>query len=99
MGGLDLCYGRYDNSKHPISNSDKDYYPGIDYNNVRIKDFFDVRHHDRNLQQRDLPRMPWHDVTFRIKGPMVSDVANHLMEYWNFTVLQKKIAPIVNKSA
>lgn len=39
MGGLDLCYGRYDSSNHPISSNSNNLYPGIDYNNVRIRDF------------------------------------------------------------
>jgi phospholipase D1/2 len=39
MGGLDLCYGRYDSYAHPININDCKMYPGIDYNNVRIKDF------------------------------------------------------------
>lgn len=43
MGGLDLCYGRYDSPEHPVSKNDKLMYPGIDYNNVRIKDFMEVR--------------------------------------------------------
>jgi phospholipase D1/2 len=42
MGGLDLCYGRYDNNDHTIKDNSKSLYPGIDYNNVRIKDFVDV---------------------------------------------------------
>jgi phospholipase D1/2 len=40
MGGLDLCYGRYDSLNHPINNNSKNMYPGIDYNNIRKKDFF-----------------------------------------------------------
>lgn len=39
MGGLDLCYGRYDNQKHCIDSNCSKLYPGIDYNNVRIQDF------------------------------------------------------------
>ena len=39
MGGLDLCYGRFDTSAHPINDNNPEFYPGIDYNNVRIKDF------------------------------------------------------------
>jgi phospholipase D1/2 len=39
LGGLDLCYGRYDSNYHPVNKNDSKMYPGIDYNNVRIKDF------------------------------------------------------------
>ena len=53
MGGLDLCYGRMDNSNHEIFDSSyestyqtqsiREYWPGIDYSNSRIKDFYNVR--------------------------------------------------------
>ena len=29
MGGLDLCYGRYDSCSHPINSNSKEMYPGI----------------------------------------------------------------------
>lgn len=38
MGGLDICYGRYDRNSHPLF-GDEDMYPGIDYNNMRKRDF------------------------------------------------------------
>lgn len=79
MGGLDLCYGRYDSPEHPVSKNDKLMYPGIDYNNVRIKDFMEVRKFQSDLQQRNLPRLPWHDVAFKVTGKMVADVANHFV--------------------
>ena len=43
VGGLDLCWGRYDNNQHPIyeaPNPENIYeFPFIDYANNRIKDF------------------------------------------------------------
>lgn len=41
MGGLDLCYGRWDTNQHPIadchpSNLDEIVFPGQDYNNARF---------------------------------------------------------------
>ena len=43
IGGLDLCWGRYDTHDHPIieyEREDKNYsFPGIDYSNARINDF------------------------------------------------------------
>lgn len=79
MGGLDLCYGRYDSNDHPINKNDKTMYPGIDYNNVRIKDFIEVSNYKAEMQERNLPRMPWHDVAFKVTGKMVADVANHFI--------------------
>jgi len=31
--------------------------------------------------------MPWHDVAFKVEGETASNVANHFVEYWNFTLL------------
>ena len=42
MGGFDICYGRYDTSKHWVDDNSSENYPGIEYNNARIKDFANV---------------------------------------------------------
>lgn len=43
MGGLDICFGRMDNQKHLLhDNDEKEFWPGIDYSNSRIKDFVNV---------------------------------------------------------
>jgi len=46
LGGLDLCYGRMDSNAHNLTDpgtkhGDEElfWWPGIDYSNVRIKDF------------------------------------------------------------
>jgi len=43
MGGFDLCYGRFDTSEHLLNHNDPKWYPGIEYNNIRTKDFANVR--------------------------------------------------------
>ena len=43
IGGLDLCYGRMDDHKHKLKDTDsKPFWNGIDYSNSRIKDFENV---------------------------------------------------------
>lgn len=79
MGGLDVCYGRYDSHDHPIEDNSEKMYPGIDYNNVRIRDFVDVKHPEKDLQSRQQPRMPWHDVAYMVKGRMVGDLVHHFV--------------------
>ena len=53
MGGLDLCYGRYDTPTHLIDDNDPTYYPGIEYNNCRINDFVDVRNYRKENVTRN----------------------------------------------
>ena len=92
VGGLDLCWGRFDTNEHPIyepenKTNDPHYlFPGIDYSNARIRDFTKVYDYLKESSIRGKEtRMPWHDVHCRIIGPVVSDIARHFVERWNFS--------------
>ena len=90
VGGLDLCWGRWDTNVHLLveeSNSDQRYYwPGIDYANNRINDFSKVKEYLReNVDRNQKPRMPWHDVHCRLIGPVVYDIARHFVQRWNIS--------------
>lgn len=95
MGGLDLCYGRWDTNQHPIadchpSNLDEIVFPGQDYNNARIMDFQDVSHYqDNKLDRRDSSRMGWSDISISLSGPVVEDLRAHFVERWNFIYNEK----------
>ena len=91
MGGLDLCWGRYDTCSHDISEAQNDSniyrWPGIDYSNVRIKDFENVQNPNVDLVDRNIhPRMPWHDIQVLLEGPVVFDLCRHFIERWNFSI-------------
>ena len=86
VGGLDLCWGRYDNNFHPITEPKNTFYyfPFIDYSNARIRDFTNVQNYLIESANRDTEtRMPWHDVHTRVIGPVVADIARHFVERWN----------------
>ena len=88
VGGLDLCWGRYDTNEHPIyeaPNSEKKYnFPFIDYSNARICDFSNVENYLVESVPRDsCLRMPWHDIHTRLIGPVVNDISRHFIERWN----------------
>lgn len=95
MGGLDLCYGRWDNNQHPIadahpSNLDDIVFPGQDFNNARIMDFQDVAQFDQNkLDRRNSSRMGWSDISVCLRGPAVEDLRAHFVERWNFIYDEK----------
>ena len=94
LGGFDLCWGRYDNKEHPISeipNKDNIYlFPFMDYANERIKDFSYYNDYKISLISRNKDqRLPWHDVHARIIGPAVSDLTKHFSERWNFAVMSE----------
>ena len=95
MGGLDLCYGRWDTNQHPIadahpSNLDDIVFPGQDYNNARIMDFHDVSNWQKNkLDRKESSRMGWSDLSFSLRGPVVEDLRAHFVERWNFIFNEK----------
>ena len=87
MGGLDMCYGRWDTQEHPLCDLDGDIFPGIDYSNVRVADFEKVhRWKVDSVDRARVPRMPWHDVCISVTGIVVKDLWKHFMELWNHVV-------------
>ena len=70
VGGLDLCFGRYDSSTHELSDVHpagvpEEIWPGQDFNNNRVLDFQNVDDWTSNkLSKAEYGRMPWHDVWF-----------------------------------
>ncbi len=95
MGGLDLCYGRWDTNQHPIADAhpedlDKIVFPGQDFNNARIMDFQDVAHWQQNkLDRSTSSRMGWSDLSICLSGPVVEDLRAHFVERWNFIYDEK----------
>ncbi|KAF2643821.1 phospholipase D/nuclease [Massarina eburnea CBS 473.64] len=90
MGGLDLCYGRWDTNQHSIADAhpgdlDRIIFPGQDYNNARILDFQDVANWENNkLDRAQNSRMGWSDVSLCLTGPAVQDLRTHFSQRWNF---------------
>ncbi|GAA6062083.1 hypothetical protein JCM10212_006506 [Sporobolomyces blumeae] len=90
IGGLDICFGRWDTQTSPLSDVhptdfSRVLFPGQDYNNARVEDFQHVDRWVSNAQSRlEVARMPWHDIHSMLQGPAVLDVAQHFVERWNF---------------
>ncbi|GAA6040745.1 hypothetical protein JCM8097_003276 [Rhodosporidiobolus ruineniae] len=89
IGGLDLCFGRWDlKGNYPLADVHptdfgRTLFPGQDYNNARIQDFQSVDKWVSNQQSRlDAPRMPWSDIHSMMIGPAVLDVAQHFVEHF-----------------
>ncbi|GBC05685.1 hypothetical protein RclHR1_06370012 [Rhizophagus clarus] len=85
IGGLDLCFGRYDTHNHELADWYPDgvkrptIWPGQDYSNPRIKDFQNVVDYATSLVDKSqAPRMAWHDIS------IARDVARHFVQRWNF---------------
>ncbi|MCJ1319049.1 hypothetical protein MMC15_004382 [Xylographa vitiligo] len=95
IGGLDLCFGRWDNHQHPLADVhpagvQNEIWPGQDFNNNRIMDFQTVDDWKGNeLSKADYGRMPWHDVAMGVVGDCVYDIAEHFVLRWNFVKRDK----------
>ncbi|KAI1807211.1 phospholipase D/nuclease [Daldinia bambusicola] len=95
MGGLDMCFGRYDTNSHPIAdahpgNLDNIVFPGQDFNNARVYDFEGVDNWDHNkLDRTKSSRMGWSDIAISLKGPIVGSLINHFTDRWNFIFNEK----------
>lgn len=93
LGGLDLCYGRMDNSKHKLTDIVEPYmWEGADYSNLRVSDIYTPRQYETSMLDRTkTPRMPWHDVAVQLRGDSVIDLVRHFVQYWNFVNFQNKL--------
>lgn len=95
IGGLDLCFGRWDTRQHSLADVhpagvENEMFPGQDYNNNRIMDFQSVNDWKSNeLSKAEYGRMPWHDVAMGLVGDCVYDIAEHFVLRWNFVKRDK----------
>ncbi|KAK4192729.1 hypothetical protein QBC35DRAFT_483180 [Podospora australis] len=95
MGGLDMCFGRYDTNSHPIAdahpgNMNNIIFPGQDFNNARVFDFDSVDKWENNkLDRTKNSRMGWSDIALSLSGPIVDNLATHFCQRWNF-IFDKK---------
>lgn len=95
IGGLDLCFGRWDDHQHPLADVHPagvatEIWPGQDFNNNRVMDFQSVNDWKSNeLSKAEYGRMPWHDVAMGVVGDCVYDIAEHFVLRWNFVKRDK----------
>ncbi|KAG9009262.1 Phospholipase D1 [Tulasnella sp. JGI-2019a] len=98
MGGVDLCFGRWDTSQHILTDegesNGKDgsaqIWHGKDYSNARVSDFHDLDKPDEDMYDRSkVPRMPWHDIGVQIVGQPARDLCRHFIQRWNYLLRTK----------
>ncbi|GMM34089.1 phospholipase D [Saccharomycopsis crataegensis] len=107
LGGIDLCYGRYDTPDHVLvddaptafgdpngaasKNTRYQNFPGKDYSNPRVKDFFELdKPYESMYDRQKTPRMPWHDVHMVNAGQIARDLSRHFVQRWNYLIRQKR---------
>lgn len=90
IGGLDLCFGRYDTFEHKVGDNPPLIWPGKDYYNPRESEPNSWEDTMRDeLDRGKYPRMPWHDIHCALWGPPCRDVARHFVQRWNYAKRNK----------
>jgi phospholipase D1/2 len=100
VGGIDLCFGRWDCPQHPLvddkptgfepDDHPKDaehcqLFPGKDYSNPRVLDFFKLNEPYEEMYERSkVARMPWHDISMQVVGQPARDLTRHFVQRWNY---------------
>jgi len=106
VGGVDLCFGRWDTPQHPLvddkptgfepSDHPKDadhcqLWPGKDYSNPRIQDFYALnKPYEEMYDRQRVCRMPWHDISMQVVGQPARDLTRHFVQRWNYILRQRK---------
>ena len=67
MGGLDMCFGRWDTPQHSLVDAGEDgpegsqIWIGKDYSNPRVLDFHTLNRPEQDMYDRSkVARMPWY---------------------------------------
>ncbi|KKY30373.1 putative phospholipase d1 [Diaporthe ampelina] len=103
VGGIDLCFGRWDTPQHKLTDDkptgfepdevqnvprDAEHvqmFPGKDYTNPRVQDFFNLdRPYEEMYDRSKIPRMPWHDISMQVVGQPARDLTRHFVQRWNY---------------
>ncbi|KAL3424582.1 Phospholipase D1-like protein 2 [Phlyctema vagabunda] len=106
VGGIDLCFGRWDTPQHTVVDDkptgfeqsdlpkDADHcqlWPGKDYSNPRVQDFYKLSEPYAEMYDRSkTPRMPWHDVSMQVVGQPARDLTRHFVQRWNYILRGRK---------
>ena len=106
VGGIDLCFGRWDTPQHTLIDDkptgfepgeearDADHcqlWPGKDYSNPRVQDFYSLnKPYEEMYDRQKVARMPWHDISMQIVGQPARDLTRHFVQRWNYILRQRK---------
>ncbi|RDW60983.1 phospholipase-like protein D1 [Coleophoma cylindrospora] len=106
VGGIDLCFGRWDTPQHSVVDDkptgfeqsdlpkDADHcqlWPGKDYSNPRVQDFYKLQEPYAEMYDRSkTPRMPWHDISMQVVGQPARDLTRHFVQRWNYVLRGRK---------
>ena len=66
-------------------------WPGKDYSNPRVQDFYALdKPYEEMYDRAKVPRMPWHDIHMQVVGQPARDLTRHFVQRWNYILRQRK---------
>lgn len=68
LGGIDLCYGRFEDSNYLVTDPNHTIYPGRDYQNINHVTEANGPALVDVVDRTKMPRMPWHDIQIKVEG-------------------------------
>ncbi|EGG17307.1 phospholipase D1 [Cavenderia fasciculata] len=84
VGGVDFCFGRYDNWCHHLIDVNSTLWPGKDYYNPCLGEMGDIfAPNEDSIDRKKIARMPWHDIMVGVNGLAARDVALNFVLRWN----------------
>eukprot|EP01127_Copromyxa_protea_P015007 TRINITY_DN4263_c0_g3_i1.p1 TRINITY_DN4263_c0_g3~~TRINITY_DN4263_c0_g3_i1.p1 ORF type:complete len:998 (+),score=126.65 TRINITY_DN4263_c0_g3_i1:308-2995(+) len=81
-GGIDICYGRYENDSYLLRDTNN-IYKGRDYNNINYTIGESNGPTNSDLCSRNICRMPWHDIHMGFAGASADGVTHNFIQRWN----------------
>tara|TARA_R110002050_G_scaffold282049_1_gene429825 strand:- start:1994 stop:4417 length:2424 start_codon:yes stop_codon:yes gene_type:complete len=90
VGGVDLCFNRYDDSKYDVADLKNKKFPYRDYNNLNFPGCGETNglwdREAAGIERSRAPRMPWHDIHMVVEGQAAMDVSYNFIQRWNHAV-------------
>eukprot|EP00698_Gefionella_okellyi_P026186 TRINITY_DN9892_c0_g2_i4.p1 TRINITY_DN9892_c0_g2~~TRINITY_DN9892_c0_g2_i4.p1 ORF type:complete len:1049 (+),score=214.03 TRINITY_DN9892_c0_g2_i4:83-3148(+) len=95
VGGIDLCFGRYDTCSHELFDYQRPYnWVGVDYWCPHDSPPSDESLNDAStdiVDRRLVQRMPWHDVQVQLFGQIAHEVGVSFAEMWNSCSIRNQV--------
>ncbi|KYQ92917.1 phospholipase D1 [Tieghemostelium lacteum] len=88
IGGVDICFMRFETHRFQILDVSGKTFLGKDYGNLMTACTRTGDPHKDQLDRLTFPRMPWHDVHVKLEGLSARDAGHNFIQRWNHAVVE-----------
>lgn len=83
VGGIDICFMRYEQLEFKLLDNESKIFIGKDYGNLTTTVIRTGDPYKDQIDRHEVPRMPWHDVHVRLIGAAARDAGFNFIQRWN----------------